>query len=70
MDPGIGFGKDREGNLEIVRRLAELAGLGSPILVGPSRKSFIGKLLDLPVTEFDGKVLQLGKRRFARVRVK
>lgn len=51
VDPGIGFGKDREGNLEIVRRLAELAGLGSPILVGPSRKSFIGKTLDLPVDD-------------------
>ncbi len=51
IDPGIGFGKDREGNLEIVRRLPELARLGSPILVGPSRKSFIGKTLDLPVEE-------------------
>jgi len=49
IDPGIGFGKDREGNLEIVRRLSVLERLGSPILVGPSRKSFIGKTLDLPV---------------------
>jgi dihydropteroate synthase len=51
IDPGIGFGKDREGNLEIVRRLPELGRLGSPIVVGPSRKSFIGKTLDLPVEE-------------------
>ncbi len=51
IDPGIGFGKDREGNLEIVRRLAEFRALDCPILVGPSRKSFIGKTLDLPVGE-------------------
>ncbi|MDQ6710365.1 MAG: dihydropteroate synthase [Candidatus Dormibacteraeota bacterium] len=49
IDPGIGFGKDREGNLEILRRLAEFRGIDCPILVGPSRKSFIGKTLDLPV---------------------
>ena len=45
VDPGIGFGKSVEGNLEIVRRLAEFADLGHPILLGPSRKSFIGKVL-------------------------
>ncbi len=50
-DPGIGFGKTREQNLEIVRRLSELRALGHPILIGPSRKSFIGKTLDLPVQE-------------------
>ena len=50
-DPGIGFGKTREQNLEIIRRLAELRRLGHPILVGPSRKSFIGLTLDLPVEE-------------------
>jgi dihydropteroate synthase len=50
-DPGIGFGKTREQNLEIIRRLAEFRGLGHPILIGPSRKSFIGKTLDLPVDE-------------------
>lgn len=49
IDPGIGFGKDREGNLEIVRRLSEFRVLDCPVLVGPSRKSFIGKTLDLPV---------------------
>jgi dihydropteroate synthase len=51
LDPGIGFGKTREENLEILRRLPELRALGFPLLVGPSRKSFIGKTLDLPVEE-------------------
>ena len=51
LDPGIGFGKTREENLEIIRRLPELHSLGFPLLVGPSRKSFIGKTLDLPVNE-------------------
>lgn len=45
VDPGIGFGKSVAGNLEIVRRLAEFTALGRPILVGPSRKSFIGTVL-------------------------
>lgn len=45
VDPGIGFGKDAAGNLEILRRLRELGGLGTPVLVGTSRKSFIGKVL-------------------------
>jgi dihydropteroate synthase len=49
LDPGIGFGKTREQNLEIIRRLPELRRLGFPLLIGPSRKSFIGKTLDLPV---------------------
>ncbi len=51
VDPGIGFGKTAEHNLEIVRRLAELRSLGRPILIGTSRKSFIGKALDVPVGE-------------------
>lgn len=51
LDPGIGFGKTREQNLEIIRRLPELRALGYPVLIGPSRKSFIGKTLDLPVDE-------------------
>ncbi|HET9848346.1 MAG TPA: dihydropteroate synthase [Candidatus Dormibacteraeota bacterium] len=51
LDPGIGFGKTRAENLEIIRRLPELRELGYPILIGPSRKSFIGKTLDLPVDE-------------------
>lgn len=45
VDPGIGFGKDTSGNLEIIRRLGELKSLGLPILVGPSRKTFIGEAL-------------------------
>lgn len=51
VDPGIGFGKSWQHDLEIVRRLDELSGLGKPILLGPSGKSFIGKVLDLPVAE-------------------
>jgi len=51
IDPGIGFGKTVEQNLEIVRRLAELKSLERPILLGTSRKSFIGLVLDLPVDE-------------------
>jgi dihydropteroate synthase len=47
LDPGIGFGKTREQNLEIIRRLHELRRLGRPLLVGPSRKSFIGNTLGL-----------------------
>lgn len=49
VDPGIGFGKTREHNLEILNRLPELRSLGFPILIGTSRKSFIGLTLDLPV---------------------
>jgi dihydropteroate synthase len=45
IDPGIGFGKSVEGNLELIRRLSELLPLGHPILVGPSRKAFIGAVL-------------------------
>jgi dihydropteroate synthase len=51
VDPGIGFGKTVEHNLEIVRRLRELRSLGLPIMIGTSRKSFIGKILDADVTE-------------------
>jgi dihydropteroate synthase len=48
LDPGIGFGKTVEQNLELVDRLAELLSLGYPLLVGPSRKSFVGYTLNLP----------------------
>ena len=51
IDPGIGFGKTAEQNLEIVRRLAELKVLKRPILLGTSRKSFIGYALNLPVDQ-------------------
>jgi dihydropteroate synthase len=46
VDPGIGFGKNLEHNLALLRGLSALAGLGRPLLVGTSRKTFIGKLLD------------------------
>jgi dihydropteroate synthase len=48
IDPGLGFGKRVQDNYEILRRLPEFRGLGCPILVGPSRKSFVGKTLNLP----------------------
>ena len=48
LDPGIGFGKTREHNLELINRLDEIRALGYPVLLGPSRKSFIGFTLDLP----------------------
>jgi len=51
VDPGVGFGKTVAQNLEIVRRLCELKTLGYPILLGTSRKSFIGRTLDLPENE-------------------
>ncbi len=51
VDPGIGFGKTAEQNLELLRRLGELRQLGLPILVGTSRKSTIGAVLELPVDE-------------------
>jgi len=46
VDPGIGFGKDTAGNLAIIRHIAEFKSLGMPLLLGHSRKSFIGKILD------------------------
>lgn len=51
VDPGIGFGKDTNQNLEVLRRLGELRVLGCPILLGTSRKSVIGNVLGLPVNE-------------------
>jgi dihydropteroate synthase len=48
LDPGIGFGKRVEHNLELINRLGEIRALGFPVLLGPSRKSFIGYTLDLP----------------------
>jgi len=51
IDPGIGFGKRLEDNFKIIRSLDSFHELGSPILVGPSRKSFIGLTLNLPVEE-------------------
>jgi dihydropteroate synthase len=51
LDPGIGFGKTVEQNMEIIDRLMEIRSLGYPILLGPSRKSFIGYTLDLPAEQ-------------------
>jgi len=48
IDPGIGFGKTVEQNLELLNRLGEIRALGFPVLLGPSRKSFIGYTLNLP----------------------
>ncbi|MFN8411096.1 MAG: dihydropteroate synthase [Anaerolineales bacterium] len=48
LDPGVGFGKKREHNLELINRLDEIRALGYPVLLGSSRKSFIGFTLDLP----------------------
>lgn len=48
VDPGVGFGKTFEHNLTLLHRLDELLELGRPVLVGPSRKAFIGQILDLP----------------------
>ncbi len=48
LDPGIGFGKTVQQNLELLNRLGEISALGYPVLLGPSRKSFIGYTLDLP----------------------
>ena len=52
LDPGLGFGKTMEHNLELIRRVGEIAALGYPVMVGASRKAFIGKILgdeDAPV---------------------
>ena len=51
IDPGIGFGKNLEHNLALIHRIDALRDLGRPILVGPSRKRFIGAILDLPEDE-------------------
>ena len=49
IDPGIGFGKTLNDNYEIIAKLSQICDLGHPVLVGPSRKSFIGTTLDEPV---------------------
>lgn len=51
LDPGIGFGKRLQDNFELIRELKQITDLGYPVLSGPSRKSFIGLTLDLPVEE-------------------
>jgi dihydropteroate synthase len=51
IDPGIGFGKDLDHNLQLMHGVDALLDLGRPVLVGPSRKKFIGTILDLPEEE-------------------
>lgn len=51
IDPGIGFGKSTDGNLTLLARTGDFVRTGYPVLVGPSRKSFIGRTLDVPVPE-------------------
>jgi dihydropteroate synthase len=51
LDPGVGFGKTARHSLELLARLDALTALGRPVLVGVSRKSFIGQILDLPVDQ-------------------
>ncbi len=51
LDPGIGFGKRLEDNFEIIRELRQICAMGYPVLFGPSRKSFIGTALNLPVED-------------------
>ncbi len=51
LDPGIGFGKSYRDNIEILANIRRFKGLGFPVMIGHSRKSFIGKILDLPVEE-------------------
>ena len=51
IDPGIGFGKDLDHNLELMHGVDTLLDLGRPVMVGPSRKRFIGTILDLPEEE-------------------
>jgi dihydropteroate synthase len=57
LDPGIGFGKTPEHNLQLLRRLGELTTLGRPLVVGTSRKSFLGRILaDAAVAESPGRL--------------
>lgn len=51
LDPGIGFGKNATQNRALIQHIGAMKGLGFPVLLGPSRKSFIGETLDLPVDE-------------------
>lgn len=59
IDPGIGFGKRIMDNYELIKRLNELKGIGSPILIGVSNKSFLGKSLDLSITEREDATLSV-----------
>ena len=65
VDPGIGFGKTVEHNLELIRRLGELRELGRPVVFGSSRKSFIGKLTGAPVDQRLGGTIASNALAFA-----
>ncbi|MDF1580459.1 MAG: dihydropteroate synthase [Desulfuromonadales bacterium] len=71
VDPGIGFGKDVAGNLELLRHLDELHSLGRPLLLGTSRKSFIGTILgeDDPVQRLHGSLATVALAVAAGVRL-
>jgi len=70
IDPGIGFGKTVRHNLQIIKNLAELKTLNQPILMGVSRKSFIGKVLDLPPQErLEGGLAAVSLAVFAGARI-
>lgn len=54
IDPGFGFGKSLKHNTELLKRLGEFQSLGKPLLIGPSRKSFLGRIIDAPAHERPG----------------
>jgi dihydropteroate synthase len=66
LDPGIGFGKTIEHNLELLRRLDEIVALGRPVLVGASRKSFLGRLTGRPERERDAATIATNVMAFER----
>ncbi len=66
LDPGIGFGKTIDQNLELINRLNEICSLGYPVLIGPSRKSFIGYTLDLPPSDRIGRNCGGGCSRYCQ----
>ena len=66
IDPGIGFGKREEDNFNLIRRLEDFKSLSYPIMIGLSRKSFIGKTLDLEVDERDEATMALNTLAISR----
>jgi dihydropteroate synthase len=66
LDPGIGFGKTLDHNLELLRRLDEIVAIGRPVVVGTSRKSFLGKLTGRPAGEREAGTIATNVIAFAR----
>jgi dihydropteroate synthase len=66
LDPGIGFGKTIDHNLELLRRLDEIVALGRPLVVGTSRKSFLGRLTGRPERERDAATIATNVMAFER----